>query len=271
MSLRKKIRKHAIPWFLAIYALVSFAGWAAWGAGFLYGVLFAALGLIGASVTRLMIGVHDLTQAQKRDYRQLEALTTLTPLLDLASPLPPMRQWASSPDYLAILAREILSRKPQMVVELGSGVSSVVVGACLRRNGHGRLVSIEQDSVHAGATRERIALEHLDGIVKVIHAPLAAYGEGEALRWYDTAPIDDLCGVDMVIIDGPSVTGQKAYLRYPALPFFAERRGERIAFILDDAGRPDEQRSVERWRREYPDLRGAFLETEKGAWIGTLD
>ncbi len=271
MSLRKKLRRDAVPLFLAIYLILVIAGWYAYKGFFVLWLLFSMFGILAAFAIKLLFEIHDLQAAREQDYRQLEALASLVPLLGASSPLPPMRKWASSPDYLAIIAREILSRKPALVVELGSGVSTLVAALCLRKNGSGRIVSVEQDPDYAETTRARLASEDLTGIAEVIHAPLAVFSQGaEMFRWYDTAQIDHLRGIDLLIIDGPSVTGQKAYLRYPALPFFAGRKQDGMAVILDDAAREDEQRCIVRWQKEFPKLTGEFVLAEKGAWVGKI-
>jgi hypothetical protein len=74
-------------------------------------------------------------------YQQLEALTSLTSILPIRYPLPPMRGWAISPDFGVLLVSEILNKKPHVVVELGSGVSTLLIAYCLELVGHGRVVS----------------------------------------------------------------------------------------------------------------------------------
>lgn len=71
--------------------------------------------------------------------------------------LPPTRGFAASPDMLVMLAEHILTHKPQHIVELGSGVSTLVIARCLQMNGSGHLISIDQDDKHMAITQKRLA------------------------------------------------------------------------------------------------------------------
>lgn len=86
--------------------------------------------------------------------------------------LPPTRGWAASPDFLNQVAERVLKEKPNTVVELGSGVSSLVIGRCLQLNGEGKLFSFDHSDQFGTLTRQRIAANNLADWVNVIHAPL---------------------------------------------------------------------------------------------------
>src|SRR5688572_31116753 len=60
-------------------------------------------------------------------FRQLESLVSLYVDLGLRKSLPPMRDWAASPDFLRELASHSLSDRPEVIVECGSGVSTIVL------------------------------------------------------------------------------------------------------------------------------------------------
>ena len=61
-------------------------------------------------------------------------------------PLPFGGSWALTPDAAAILAREIAIRRPNIIVELGSGVSTLMVGRLLQQMGCGHLISLDHDA-----------------------------------------------------------------------------------------------------------------------------
>ncbi len=42
---------------------------------------------------------------------------------------------AASPDFFKLLVETILSEKPKLVVELGSGISTILTGKALEKNG----------------------------------------------------------------------------------------------------------------------------------------
>ncbi len=59
-------------------------------------------------------------------YRQTEAFIQLSNLLQFKSPIPATRSWAASPDLLLLISETVKKNRPSLVVELGSGVSTLV-------------------------------------------------------------------------------------------------------------------------------------------------
>ena len=80
-----------------------------------------------------------------------DALEILRPLLDAGGYLP-WSEWALRPAALAAVCNEIVIADRREVVELGSGVSTVVLGRLLGQRG-GRLSSVEHDPAWAGVVR----------------------------------------------------------------------------------------------------------------------
>ncbi|WP_304453955.1 class I SAM-dependent methyltransferase [Nocardiopsis sp. YSL2] len=217
-----------------------------------------------------------VTRQGRHDYEQQVAWSELSRHLDTAPFMPPLRGWAASPDVLRVLVRHIDRLRPDLVVEFGSGASSVWLGYALRRAGAGRLVAVEHDARYAELSRALVASHGLDDIVEVRTAPLTeveaaivTVGEEQvatADRWYDAAVLDDLDGVGLVFVDGPpKATGRHA--RYPALPALMPRCTEDVVFVLDDADRPDERAIGDRWLAEHPELHRTEEHAEKGAHV----
>ena len=81
--------------------------------------------------TRIAREIAASTKELKADvwqsYRQSEAMQQLLSLLKFSAPVPPTRSWAASPDLLLTLAQLVRKHNPKLVVELGSGVSTLVV------------------------------------------------------------------------------------------------------------------------------------------------
>jgi len=198
-------------------------------------------------------------------YRQLEALISITSVLPLRQPLPPMRGWAISPDFGALLIAEILTRKPRLVLELGSGVSTLLTAYCLEKIGHGRTISFDHEVNFCEKSRAMIKAHQLDNIAEVAHAPLQKVQLNAGnWDWYDTARIDPDIKIDLLVIDGPP--GQiQDISRYPALPLLHEYFSDDIVVLLDDAARTDEQSIIAMWTREFPDFEYEYLSAEKGA------
>jgi predicted O-methyltransferase YrrM len=217
-----------------------------------------------------------VTTQGRHDYEQQVAWTELSEHLDTAPFMPPLRGWAASPDVLRVLVGHIDRLRPELVVEFGSGASSVWMGYALRRAGGGRLVAVEHDARYAELSRALIASHGLDDIVEVRTAPLtgieaATVTVGEervstADRWYDASVLEDLEGIGLVFVDGPpKATGRHA--RYPALPTLLPRCTEDVVFVLDDADRPDERAIGDRWLAEHPELHRTEAHAEKGAHV----
>ena len=195
-------------------------------------------------------------EQHSRSVREIEALIDIRNLIPARTTMPSTQGWAASPLTVSALVREIIDTEPATVVEIGSGGSSVWVGYCLERHGHGRCISLDHDEEYAARTRAEVARHGLTKYVDVVHAPLVDVEvAGEKFRWYDLSEVEGLHDIDIVFVDGPpGTTGPLA--RYPALPLLRERCAPGARFILDDAARPDERAIVQRWVREHGAVAG---------------
>ena len=204
-------------------------------------------------------------------YTQMEALISLNSVLQPRLPLPPTRGWAGSPDFLRELAVEILARKPKMVIELGSGVSSLVIAYCLQRNGHGKLVSLDHDGRYAEQTRLMLSQHGLSAQGVVLDAPLKEVAcNGVKVPWY-TLPPGLPPQAEMLVIDGPpSLENDNLLSRYPALPMLRTYLAPGALVVLDDAARPGEQECLARWRQEIGFAEYALKLHEKGTALFSL-
>ncbi len=200
-------------------------------------------------------------------YQQLEALTSIISFLPLRMPLPPMRGWAISPDFGILLINEILKHKPRLVLELGSGVSTLLAGYCLEKTASGKLVSYDHDLNYSEQTRTTVTDHALDHLTEIIHAPLTklALDRGE-WDWYDTARMGQDSKIDLLVIDGPPGQIQKIS-RYPALPVLHEQLADNAVILLDDAARTDESSIVDMWTQEFPEFEYEYRSAEKGASV----
>jgi predicted O-methyltransferase YrrM len=209
----------------------------------------------------ILEALEEARREQTRTYSQLEALIGLLIVLQPRLPLPPFRGWAISPDFAGLLATHILVERPDCVVELGSGVSTLVFGYALERTG-GQLVSVEHDLTYAKRSQAAVLQHGLADRVRVIHAPLVPWsGAG---RWYEQEFLKGLPPIDLLVVDGPpAATGPQA--RYPALPILASALAPDAVIMADDTFRADERAMVDRWLHEYPGLTATPLIAEKGA------
>jgi predicted O-methyltransferase YrrM len=204
-------------------------------------------------------------------YRQIEALLMLTKCLPLRHPLPPMRGGSVSPDLALLLYELVHTHEPALVVELGAGVSTLVLGYALESAGTGRLIAFEHDAGHAQRTAALVRRHGLERQVEVVHAGLQeTHLAGEAWQWYGPEVEETLVGqrAQLVFIDGPPGSLQPL-ARYPARRRLAPFLGDDAIVVLDDVARPDEWAITERWLREDPRLTLQRIAHEKGTAILT--
>lgn len=240
-----------------------------------YGVVLLLLALLAlvALVLHKTRRVHlatyrlrDDVAATRREasalFGQIQALLALERKLGLTEALPPMRGWAGSPDFLLVVAEEVLARKPQTVMECSSGVSTLVVARCLQMNGAGHVYSLEHEPDYANKTRRLLGRYGLADWATVLDAPLQT--KHTDTPWYVEEAIPaDLAPVEILIVDGPpSQTAPLA--RFPALPRLLPRLANDALIILDDADREDEREMVRRWKQQFPELRETEVSCEKG-------
>lgn len=206
---------------------------------------------------------NEINIAEQRLYRQFESLHALNALLKLPRPLPTLREWAGSPDFLLELARETTSRQPTTIVECSSGASTVVAARCCQLNGKGHVFSLENGAEFAEKTRRLLHEAGLDEWATVIHAPLEPVSiSGETYPWYSLARLPE-CPIDILVVDGPPGF-LRPQARYPAGPLLVPRLSEGGLIFVDDADRQNERQMIMRWQQEYPDLIVETRTAEKG-------
>nr|AUN37658.1 hypothetical protein [uncultured bacterium] len=210
-----------------------------------------------------------ILEEQRQHYRQVESLLSLYAQLTLNAPLPPMRGYAISPDFGALLLEQLRLRQPHCVVELGSGVSTLISGYTLLKQGAGRVISIDQSAEFSATVAQNLRQHQIESAVTLRTAPLKPVEiSGHSWDWYDPAAFADLDAIDFLVIDGPAqYLNPTPQVRYPALPMLYSKLTPGAIILLDDADRADEQQVVERWLAEF-DLtlvRDYSYETEKGA------
>jgi predicted O-methyltransferase YrrM len=173
------------------------------------------------------------------------------------APLAAAGAWALSPVVTVDLVDTVVRKAPDLVVECGSGISSIWLGYAVREAGRGRVLALEHHEKYLEQTRRMVALHGLDDVVEIVHTPLVPVTIGdETWSWYD-APLERLHDIGVLLVDGPpAATGESA--RYPALPLLRERLVDGAVIVLDDIVRADEQGVVERWLTEDETLERAY-------------
>lgn len=202
---------------------------------------------------------NDIKKSISDSYYQSEAYAQLLQLLDFKSSLPATRGWVASPDLLLTIYETISRTKPALVVELGSGVSTLVAA----KSGAKKVVSLDGSKEYAEKTREMLKEHRVRG-VDVRFAALLPYVNG--LTWYDISTIKDLKKIDLLIVDGPP-GNNNAESRYPALKEFKDKLSPKAIVILDDVKREGERKLAEDFAAALPNHELTILNHEKGTAI----
>ncbi len=204
----------------------------------------------------------------ERQYGRIESLISL--YHSLSSEKPPLNAiqgYAAAADLLRLLVRLTYENKPKTIVELGSGVSTFVLGQTCQKLGQGRIISLDHHLGYAEVTRQSLSDQGLAEIAEVVHAPLTKQKFGsEEYQWYDLSAMPETDGIDLLIVDGPpGKLGKLA--RYPALPAFAHKLNDGAIVVLDDSNRRGEKAIAARWRAEFSAFDCEFIPLDKGAFL----
>ena len=246
------------------------------------GLLAAGLWVWAAPVTAVLVvllaGVAVLVGLQLHLYRRrkaddiqqrrhMQALLFLFSSFDFRAALPSLTGWAISPELASTLLTLIRSHEPEVILELGSGASTIIMGYAVEQKGRGRVISLDHSKKYGAQTQQQLAAHALQNWAEVRHAPLEPVEfQGEAWQWYDLDTLGDELTIDMVVIDGPPrETGPMA--RYPAVPALYEHLSAEAVVVLDDAYRDDEKAMLDRWMTEYDDFELDIQESPHGTAV----
>lgn len=180
--------------------------------------------------------------------------------------MPPSRSWAASPDLILEIVSQIQNRKPLLVVELGSELSTIWIARALRENGNGKLISFDHDPKYGDQTRAQLQLQGLDNFVELRFGELEeSTWQNTTQRWYPRHLFSDLQNVDLLVVDGPPQAKNQNH-RWPAMWELESKMNMSSVIILDDAFREEESALANAWSQ----LGNYILEIkpfEKGAAI----
>ena len=207
----------------------------------------------------IAVSTKELKTSMWQSYRQTEAMQQLLSLLKFSAPVPPTRSWAASPDLLLTLAQLVRKHNPKLVVELGSGVSTLVVA----KAGAKKVISIDHSGEFADKTRE-VLKEHKVRGVEIRVAQLKAHISG--VDWYDTAVIKDLKRIDLLIVDGPPGS-KNPEARMPARAEFIAKLSPKAIIVIDDVNREGERKLADAFAKALPNHVLTIYPHEKGTAV----
>jgi predicted O-methyltransferase YrrM len=176
--------------------------------------------------------------------------------------------WPISRELARFLARVVVTMKPTSVLEFGAGQSSLIFACSLSLAGGGRLTSVDHLIEYCSEAWEKLkATESIDASLVISRLRPILMREGLLYGYSDAAPTIAARGpYDLVFIDGPpSRYGRDAplHIAYPYLNTGA-------LVVLDDAVRPEEAMTVDRWLRRYPGLELVCFDLKFGRGVAVL-
>lgn len=207
-----------------------------------FGLLVAPLAMAWLILTTILRLYHMSQVENYQHYRQTEALMNLHALIQIRQPLPPMRLWSASPDLAVLIVAHIRQHKPKTIVELGTGVSTIVGAYALESIGEGKIYSVEHQSEFAAVNQARLEQHSLASYVEMIHAPLVD-------NWYVLSAFNPIEKIDLLVVDGPPGL-EEDDARYPAVPKLIDMLADDGFIVVDDYLR--DYAVVQRWLQEFP-------------------
>jgi hypothetical protein len=162
--------------------------------------------------------------------------------------------WAFGVRALGLLISLVEQVQPRLVIEFGSGASTLCLAWALRRGRdqsvRARVVALEQDPEHAGFTRLLVERAGLTDHAVVLDAPIIPQLIGGVqTNCYSIPPALAEIATDakasLIVIDGPA---GEAGIRYGTLPLAVPFASADAIFVLDDALRHGELGILRRWQ-----------------------
>jgi hypothetical protein len=199
--------------------------------------------------------------------KNFQDLQFLQSQLNLRKPLPYLTGWSASPALASRLYSLIEENKPSYILELGSGVSTIVMAYAIEKAGTGRLISIDHDEQYAQKTRDELKRHRLEKYASVVHAPLIeTISNGTSQPWYDLSGLNGLANIDLLIVDGPP-RQTCVDARLPAFEQLSGRLAPGCVVVIDDSDRLDEKNSLMAWSKSSDSQRNEDISCEKGISI----
>ena len=208
--------------------------------------------------------VRRIAKAQSdaawQHYRQSEFYAQLLRLLNLSAPIPSTRSWAASPDVLLTLLDLAKSSKPTRILDLGSGMSTLVLAKSAPQ---ATIISIDNSAEFAGKTKKLLETHGVTNVDLRV-APLTPHRSG--VEWYDLSKFEDISHIDLLFVDGPPGS-KNLKARHPAIAECVAKLNPRAIVVIDDAGRDGEKDMAHEFAKALPNHSLEFLSHEKGTAV----
>jgi predicted O-methyltransferase YrrM len=214
---------------------------------------------------------EPVSPVPSRSLVRVDAQPVATDIYELLDdPQIPWTDWSISGALAIELAAYLERSRPRRVLEIGSGVSTVILAAYARRHPADdiKVTTLEHKWAYHRKTERALKELGLAGCVDLHHArlrrqPFNTGGFSRSYAWYDV----QLQGsFDFVFVDGPPMKKGREVVYFA----IADHLAEGWEIWLDDGRRDHESRCVDLWKEQFP---GRFSSCtrkdidDKGVWI----
>lgn len=185
--------------------------------------------------------------------KEIEALEKLGKLYQPSGRTPLLGGWALTPTGMLDITNAINRHHPGIIIECGSGTSTLWMAMAVRAAGSGHIYALEHDLDFANSTRELLIENDLSEYATVIHAPIVEHKVNDReIEWYDIRELRGVSRIDLLVVDGPpQALGE---LRGGVMSLLGDRLAEGAHIFADDVNRQSERQMVRAWLEDYPDL-----------------
>lgn len=187
--------------------------------------------------------------ASKKLYDEVHATRELSMLSSLIVNWTylPFTDWAAGPEYYAHICNDIIINRKQSIVEVGSGISTIILARLIKKNNiNAKFISIDQSAEWQSVVEQNLESDGIRDVVEFIHTPVV---QTDNYVWYDTSRMSFAKDffVDTLIVDGP--IGEIAPgVRYEAVPYFKKFLSKNCYTIyLHDIDRNEEFKISRDW------------------------
>jgi hypothetical protein len=176
--------------------------------------------------------------------------------------------YSMEPETILFLKEAIEMYKPQVVLELGAGLSTLILSSALNavmNNGskNARYVTLEQDQEHLDTVLESAEKAGVREFIEPVCMPLARYKVGsefdldeKALPCFDLneKQLFDACGgvrPDMIIVDAPideRTMAGASFAKVLTGPIFGMCAAPGAALLMDDSYNDPEIFALQQWQ-----------------------
>jgi hypothetical protein len=217
--------------------------------------------------------------------KQIESFIGLEASLNNGSTALEYHGWPISSDIALFLLNKIQQNNYDLIIEFGSGTSTVLFGRAVQgtkqmsdnlkelplKSGREqnfkispaeydlpkRVLTFEHNKKYFDKTTQSIIQQGIQDVVEIVHAPLVDYTLGEEHYLYYSCEeslkkigslFEGRTAKILVLVDGPpAATGLLA--RLPAIPHLLNTLGKhQLDLVLDDFNREEEKNIAERWK-----------------------